>query len=94
MGLRSTLKNSNKTLGKEADKWGSTTDGPTIQIEETKKVEFVFDMEKLNEDNFLNKLSTTIARITEYQTHVGSIDQGRRKMKFQGVMKPGCTVDL
>jgi hypothetical protein len=54
-----------------SDKRGSTTDGPAVQIEEIKKVDFIFNMEKLNEDNFLNKLSSTIRKISEYQTHVG-----------------------
>ena len=60
---------------------------------EEKKVEFAFDVDKLNEDNFLNKLQTTVKRIGEFQEHVGADKEGR-KMKMQGVMRPDCKIDL
>ena len=46
---------------------------------EEKKVNFAFDLHKLEEASFLNKLSTTVKRIDEYHAFVG--DEGR-KMKY------------
>ena len=44
---------------------------------EEKKVDFAFDVDKLQEANFLNKLQTTVKRIDEYQSHTGTKSQGR-----------------
>ena len=38
---------------------------------EEKKVEFAFDIDKLNEESFLNKLNSTVKRIGVYQEHLG-----------------------
>ena len=38
---------------------------------EEKKVEFAFDIDKLNEESFLNKLNSTVKRIGAYQEHLG-----------------------
>ena len=60
---------------------------------EEKKVEFAFDVEKLNEEAFLNKLQTAVKRIDDYKVHLG-MDKGERTMKLQGVMPKDCKLDL
>ena len=57
-----------------------------LEDKEEKKVDFALDYDKLNEGTFLNKLSSTVKNIGEYQTFMGTdIDSGR-KMKMQGVV--------
>ena len=48
---------------------------------EEKKVEFAFNVDKLQEESFLNKLNTTVKRIGDYHEHLGHEDGGR-KMKM------------
>ena len=60
---------------------------------EEKKVDFAFNVEKLKEEEFLNKLNSTVKRIGDYHEHLG-LEDGGRKMKMQGVMKPDCSIDL
>ena len=50
-------------------------------------------MQKLSEENFLNKLNTTVKKIGEFHDHLG-FEEGGRKMKMQGVLKPDCRIDL
>lgn len=61
---------------------------------EERKVDFHFDVEKLREDEFLNKLSSTVKRIGEYKDHLGSAAEDGRKMKMQGVVKSDVTIDI
>ena len=60
---------------------------------EEKKVDFIFDVEKLNQESFLKKLSDTVKKIGEKQSYIGQ-DQEARKMKMQGVLKASCKIDL
>ena len=50
------------------------------EIEE-KKVEFIFDLEKLNEAAFLNKLTGAVKNISEKQAYIG-LDKEGRQMKM------------
>ena len=42
---------------------------------DNKKVDFAFDLDKLEQESFLHKLSSTVKRIGEYHDFVG--DEGR-----------------
>ena len=63
------------------------------QPNEEKKVDFSFDVDQLNKNAFLNKLSTAVKKIGEYQSLVGKPDEGR-KMKYQGVLSQDCKIDI
>lgn len=69
-------------------KRGSLANLSSLPAEE-KKVDFAID----TENNFLNKLTSTVKKIEQFHEVIGKPSEGR-KMKLQGVLSSNCKVDI
>ena len=92
--LKPTIKKT-MTLRSEKSNKGSRSQRTFVDAQgEEKKVDFAFDLNKLDEDSFLNKLSSAVKRVGEYQAHLGTDKDNGREMKLQGGVHPFATVDI